>query len=85
MQDPPQRGRAWDHDSDAALLQFLQAFTAQLDGQMSACRASLDTLVQSATDVATDIARADTAFSLLSGGTFIEKVEFKLTLPAVHD
>jgi hypothetical protein len=84
MQDPPQRVHAWDHDSDAALLQFLQAFTAQLDGQMSACRASLDTLAQSATNVATDIARAETAFSLLSSGTFIEKVEFKLTLPAVH-
>jgi hypothetical protein len=74
MQDVPRDGHAWDHSSDAALLQFLQAFTAQLDGQMSACRTSLDSLAQSGTDLATDISRAETAFSLLSSGTFIEKV-----------
>ena len=85
MQDPPQPGHAWDHDSDAALLQYLQAFTAQLDAQMSACRASLDTLAQSATDVASDISRAETAFSLLSSGIFVEKVNHRLAMQAVHD
>lgn len=66
-------GHAWGHDSDKALLQFLQAFSAQLDAQMSACRRSLDDLAQSATDVTTDLARVGTAVSLLSNARFIEK------------
>lgn len=72
-------GHTWGHDSDKALLQFLQAFSAQLDGQMSACRRSLDDLAQSATDLTTDLARIGTAVSLLSNARFIEKVTAKVT------
>lgn len=73
MDELPRRSHAWDHGSDQALLQFLHAFSAQLDGQMSACRRSLDSLAQSATDLATDISRAETAVSLLSNASFVEK------------
>lgn len=67
-------GHAWGPADDKALLRFLQAFSAQLDGQMSACRRSLNDLAQSATDLTTDLARVDTGVSLLSNARFIEKV-----------
>lgn len=74
MEGAPRRGHAWGHDGDQALLQFLRAFSAQLDGHMSACRASLDSLAQVATDLATDISRAETGVALLSNASFVEKV-----------
>ena len=68
------QSNAWSGASDTALLQYLQAFSAQLSDRMTSCRLSLDELGQSATDLNTGVTCASTGMSLLSNACFLEKV-----------
>ncbi len=73
MEDLRRQAPCWTLSSDHALLQYLQAFSAQLSGQMADCRRSLDDLGLTVTDISTDLSRVGTNLTLLSNGRFIEK------------